>query len=161
LNTVDLTASKLEELGRGLKGQFQSKQPDVGTVNKAIKERSIGQGSSPSSSVRTTYTGTRRRPSVAPPKSQVEPESTVLDQSDIVRPPTIGKRLFEPDSDSPFAAQSPLPSKTHRRRNSPQNPLQRSVPTRARQTTSKNEPRIFSAPLLANSTQNLSSSPQT
>jgi hypothetical protein len=105
---ASLTRDKLEDLGAQLKRQdsSNSKQSENWMANTASKKRAIGQGASPSSSVRTTYSNTSRPllDTVASPKAQACSLSNTRDteEMDIARPPATGKRLYEPDSDSPY-----------------------------------------------------------
>ncbi len=105
---ASLTANQLEDLGAQIKSQEGSglKLSESWLPNKAIKKRAIGHGASPSSSVKTTYSNDSR----CMPTQSTSPKSSsrkTRDQygTEITRPPATGKRLFEPDSDSPFTAQ--------------------------------------------------------
>jgi hypothetical protein len=116
------TTDKLEDLGAEIKRQERSslKQSDTWPPNVSVRKRSIGYGPSLTTSIRTTYPDKSRRvpgkdaspKRVSSPKSQSTSlgRSRDLDESEIVRPPASGKRLFEPDSDSPFVAKTTFPS---------------------------------------------------
>jgi hypothetical protein len=166
-----LTAARLQELASELRREDSSiaKQSDA-WVSRSLKKRVIGHRPLPSSSVRTTLSNDSKR---APAKlaslkySPSKPEGASfgqahdLDESEILRPPMTGKRLFEPDPNSSFTIQSALGSNTNQRpMSSPQQPQHRrnqksgqssgSQPVSQRPVLSS-EPGLFSASVLGDS----------
>jgi len=162
-----LTATGLQNLRAEFKKEESSDIKHSDTLaSRSIKKRAIGHGRSPSSSVRTTYSNDSSRRVLAkgvspkrissPPQQFTSlPKTQDPDETEIVRPPTSGKRLFEPDSDSPYAAPTVLASNTGQRpRSSHQQPQHRrnqSQVSATQRPPSGAEPGLFSASILANS----------
>ena len=178
-NQAPLTATRLEDLGTQLKKDDNSvlKHSDA-WASSSVKKRAIGHGHSPSSSIRTTYSNDSKRllskgassKHISSSKPQVTPpiKARDLDESDIARPPTTGKRLFEPDSDSPFTAQPPLASNASQRPKSvAQNPQHRrnqksgqyAGQVSSQRPLSGAEPGLFSASVLVGNAANEQETP--
>lgn len=118
-----------------------------------MKKRAIGHGRSPSSSVKTTYSNDSPKPKTSPkPQGSSLFKARDPEDGELARPPTTGKRLFEPDADSPFGGQPTLTSNASQKaRNSPQHRRNQSQVSAPQRRPSGAEPGMFFASVLANS----------
>jgi hypothetical protein len=131
--TSTVTSGRLNDFhktSQKIKGEDDEESKDLDmytSPNRSHKKRAVGDGRSPTSSVKTSHSNTseQKLASATSPRgvlsaNRAEGRGSMKQESMGSRPPTTGKRLFQPDVDNPFTRLNKPTNLSQRPQSSPQ-----------------------------------------